>query len=86
MPFYEYETIPAKDGDPVKRYEFRQSMSEEPYKKHPETGEPLRRVYSAFAVGGAGSSDSCGCGGGNCACQSGGHHHHGGGCSCGCCG
>jgi len=86
MPFYEYETIPAKDGDPVKRYEFRQRMSDEPYKKHPETGESIRRVYSAFAVGGGGSSgDSCACGGGDCACQSGGHHHHGGGCSCGCC-
>jgi len=83
MPFYEYETIPAKDGESVKRYEFRQCMSDEPYSKHPETGEPIRRVYSTFGMGGGASSDSCECGGDSCGC--GGHHHHGGGCSCGCC-
>ena len=82
MPTYEYETIPAKEGGPVKRYEFQQKMSDPPLKQHPETGEKLRRVYSAFAVGGSASSDSCACdGNGGC----GGHHHHGGGCSCGCC-
>ena len=85
MPTYEYETIPAKEGGPVKRYEFQQKMSDPPLKKHPETGEKLRRVYSAFAVGGSSaSSDSCACdGNGGCGC--GGHHHHGGGCGCGCC-
>jgi predicted nucleic acid-binding Zn ribbon protein len=74
MPFYEYETIPAKQGDTVKRYEFRQCMSDEPYKKHPESGEPIHRVYSTFGVGSS-ATDSCDCGG----------PHHGGGCSCGCC-
>lgn len=82
MPTYEYETIPAKEGGKVKRYEFQQRMSDPPLKKHPETGEPLRRVYSAFAVGG-GSTPSGECdGNGGCG---GAGHHHGGGCSCGCC-
>ena len=84
MPTYEYETIPAKEGGAVKRYEIRQSMSEEPLKKHPETGERIRRVYSSFAGGGSPSAstpcgDSCEC------AHNTGHHHHGGGCGCGCC-
>jgi hypothetical protein len=82
MPTYEYETIPAKEGGKVKRYEFQQKMSDPPLKKHPETGEKLRRVYSAFAVGGASSGGECD---GNGGCGGGGHHHHGGGCGCGCC-
>ena len=80
MPTYEYETIPAKEGDPVKRYEFQQRMSDPTLKKHPETGEPLRRVYSAVAIGGTSSEGVCD-GNGGC----GGHHHHSGGCGCGCC-
>jgi predicted nucleic acid-binding Zn ribbon protein len=79
MPTYEYETVPAKEGDPVRRYEFQQRMSDEPLKKHPETGEPLRRVYSAFAVGGSSSGSNDGC-----ECAAGGHHHHSGSCGCGC--
>jgi predicted nucleic acid-binding Zn ribbon protein len=85
MPTYEYETVPAREGDPVRRYEFRQSMADEPMRVHPETGEKLRRVYSAFAVGGSSSSECGGCEGGECACESGGGHHHGSGCGCGCC-
>jgi len=84
MPTYEYETIPAREGGQTKRYEFQQKMSDPPLKKHPETGEPLRRVYSAVSIGGsASSSDSCGCGDA-CACENP-PHHHGGGCGCGCC-
>lgn len=41
---YLYETIPAKEGDPVKQFEIQQSMSDMPLTKHPETGEPIRRV------------------------------------------
>ncbi len=78
MPTYEYETVPNKKGEPVKRYEFQQKMSDEPLTEHPETGEKLIKVYGAFAVGGAGgssnpqpspsSSGGC-CGGGGCGCH-----------------
>ena len=51
MATYEYETIPQKKGQKVKRYEMQQKMSEDAYTKHPETGEPIKRVIS----GGAGS-------------------------------
>lgn len=44
MPTYVYETIPAKPGNEVRRYEIRQSMKDAPLTKHPETGEPIRRV------------------------------------------
>ncbi len=82
MPTYEYETIPENPGEKPVRYEFRQRMSDEPLRVHPETGAKLRRVYSAFAVGG----NSSPCGSSECACETGGTpHHHGGGCGCGCC-
>lgn len=44
MPTYVYETVPKKAGQKVRRYEIKQSMKDEPLKKHPETGEPIRRV------------------------------------------
>jgi hypothetical protein len=84
MPTYEYETIPSKEGGPVKRYEFQQRMSDPILKVHPETDEPLRRVYSAVAIGGSSSSSDCACEMGG-SCEMGGGHHHGGGCGCGCC-
>ena len=46
MTTYIYETIPAKAGVEPTRFEFRQSMSEKPLTRHPETGEPVRRVIS----------------------------------------
>lgn len=72
MPIYEYETIPAKEGGATKRFEFRQCMSDEPLKTHPETGEKIRRVYSTFTVCDSTHSSKGG-------------HHHGGGCGCGGC-
>ena len=44
MPTYVYETIPAAPDGEVRRYEIRQSMKDAPLTKHPETGEPIRRV------------------------------------------
>jgi len=44
MPTYVYETIGK--GNEVCQFEIRQSMHDAPLKKHPETGEPLRRVIS----------------------------------------
>jgi len=46
MPTYEYETIPKKKGQKPKRFEVQQSMKDDPLTKHPETGEPVRRVIS----------------------------------------
>ncbi len=77
---YLYETIPASDLDQPTRFEIKQSIHEKALDKHPETGEPVRRVI----VGGIGliTSKSAtpeprtappartggGCGGG-CACH-----------------
>jgi hypothetical protein len=41
---YLYETIPAKNGEKVKQFEIKQSANDAPLTKHPETGEPIRRV------------------------------------------
>jgi predicted nucleic acid-binding Zn ribbon protein len=51
MPLYQYEFVIA-DGSSGEQFELFQSMSEEPLTKHPETGQPIRRVYTAPAVGG----------------------------------
>lgn len=51
MPLYQYETI-TPDDSPGEQFEIFQMMAEEPLKKHPETGVPIRRVYCAPAVGG----------------------------------
>ena len=41
MPIYVYETTdPSK---PVRQFELKQSMSDEPLKTDPATGEPVRR-------------------------------------------
>lgn len=77
MPIYVYETQPTAPGQPVERFEMRQSMSEAALTQHPETGVPVRRVLSGglvtFTQGASG--DSCGfpagapamgCGAGNC--------------------
>lgn len=75
MAIYVYETVPAKPGDEVKRYEIAQSMMDAPLEKHPETGERVRRVItggSGFISGGKTSASGPAAGGG---C-------HGGGCGC----
>ena len=47
MPFYLYEEIVAgeKGG---RRFEIFQKMSDPPLSVHPETGCPVRRVFTAF--------------------------------------
>jgi predicted nucleic acid-binding Zn ribbon protein len=42
MPTYIYETV----EEPYERFEIKQSMKDEPLKRHPETGVPVRRVIS----------------------------------------
>jgi predicted nucleic acid-binding Zn ribbon protein len=73
MPTYVYETIPSKKGAKPKRYEIKQSIKEAALAKHPETGEPIKRII-AGGVGVLTSSPtaahahtpSCGCGAGGC--------------------
>jgi len=51
MPLYVYEVI-EPDGSSGEQFELFQSMSEEPLTKHPATGQPIRRVLCAPAIGG----------------------------------
>jgi predicted nucleic acid-binding Zn ribbon protein len=75
MPTYVYETIPAKKGRTPKQYEFKQSIKDAAFTKHPETGEPIKRivtggigVLTSSSSGGPAHAHrpSCGCGAGGC--------------------
>lgn len=46
MATYVYETIPRRDDESPRRFEIVQSMKDAPLTRHPETGEPVRRVIS----------------------------------------
>jgi predicted nucleic acid-binding Zn ribbon protein len=51
MPIYVYEVI--EDGDVEGRqFEVFQNISDPPLTHHPETGQPVRRVLTAPAIGG----------------------------------
>ncbi len=76
MTTYVYETVPKKAGEKPRYFEIKQNMDDKPLTKHPETGEPIRRVVlggfgtlsSRIPVAGAGkgaSGGSC-CGGSDC--------------------
>lgn len=45
MPTYIYEIIRA-DGKPGRIFEITQPITAKPLKKHPETGQAVRRVYT----------------------------------------
>jgi len=64
MPTYVYETCPTAGGEP-QRFEVSQRMSDKPLTRHPDTGEPVRRIVSGglgFVCGsGEGSSGAGGC-------------------------
>jgi predicted nucleic acid-binding Zn ribbon protein len=72
MTTYLYETVPTREGETVKQYEIQQGMNDEPFTRHPQTGEAIRRVI----LGGWGlkkgvaklapSSGGCGCGPSGC--------------------
>jgi hypothetical protein len=72
MTTYVYESITLKAGEKPRYFEIKQSMNDEPLTKHPETGEPIRRVV----LGGFGTLSSkpakssagagCGCAPGGC--------------------
>jgi predicted nucleic acid-binding Zn ribbon protein len=70
MPTYVYETIPADSSDAPRRFELRQSMSEDALTHDPETGQPVRRVLNAninfmapdnTKTGGESCGTGCGC-------------------------
>jgi predicted nucleic acid-binding Zn ribbon protein len=63
MPVYIYESISPKPGEELRYFEFSQRMTDEPYTRHPVTGEPIRRVIlGTFGVlsGGKDSGSCCG--------------------------
>lgn len=51
MPLYVYEVI-TDDGSDGEQFEIMQSMADAALTKHPQTGQPIRRVIQAPAVGG----------------------------------
>lgn len=46
MATYVYETIPRQPGETPRRFEVVQSMKAPPLQRHPDTGEPVKRVIS----------------------------------------
>ncbi len=71
MTTYIYETVTSAPDGKRKYFEIKQSMTEPALTKHPETGEPIRRVIlGGLGVlkkeGGGSSASSCGCGSTGC--------------------
>ncbi len=59
MATYVYETIPKQPGEKPRRFEQVQSMKETPLKRHPDTGEPVRRVVTGgFGLMGVGAKEA----------------------------
>ena len=48
MPIYVYETTDT--SKPIRRFELKQSMNDEPLKVDPKTGEAVRRVISGGTI------------------------------------
>jgi predicted nucleic acid-binding Zn ribbon protein len=76
MTTYVYETIPQKAGEKPRYHEIRQRMSEPPLTKHPDSGEPIRRVVlggfgvlSSGKASQAASAPSSACCGPSCGCH-----------------
>ncbi|HOL94609.1 MAG TPA: zinc ribbon domain-containing protein [bacterium] len=71
MPIYVYETIPSNPEEKPTIYELQQSMTDAPLTRHPETGEPIRRVIlGGFGILSSAGNDirrsGCGPGAGCC--------------------
>lgn len=71
MTTHVYEPIHQKAGGKPRCYEIKQKMDDKPLTKHPETGEPIRRVVlggfgTLSSKGSVDSSFSCGCEPGSC--------------------
>jgi len=52
MPIYVYEVLTKKGEGTGKTFEQLQSMKDDALTKHPETGEPVRRVIQAPIIAG----------------------------------
>ncbi|MBL1218946.1 MAG: FmdB family transcriptional regulator [Planctomycetes bacterium] len=53
MPIYVYEILDQPDGEPTgETFEIVQSMKDKALTKHPETGQPVRRVITAPNIAG----------------------------------
>jgi predicted nucleic acid-binding Zn ribbon protein len=65
MPIYEYEIL-DKDGVAKGVFETMQKLSDPVLTTHPDTGEPVRRIFSRTFVGSSDSYDG-GYEGGDCA-------------------
>ncbi|WP_142525633.1 zinc ribbon domain-containing protein, partial [Methylacidimicrobium cyclopophantes] len=72
---YLYETVPTREGEEPKIYEIRQPIGAPALTRHPESGEPLRRIIAGGAGiqttrkgASAAPPSSCGCGHGGCGC------------------
>ena len=59
MPIYVYEVINEDNPDGA-TFEIFQNMADAPLTTHPETGQPIRRVFLAPAVGGKWSDSAMG--------------------------
>lgn len=74
MATYVYETVPPRPGEAPRRFEVVQSMKDAPLTRHPDTGEPVRRVitggYGLMGVGEKSPPAAAPCSPG-CACHSG---------------
>jgi len=79
MATYIYETLPARVGEPSRRFEVKQSMNDAPLERDPETGQPVRRVISGGFAPLLGGSDASA---GACAVPQ--PPRHGCGPACGC--
>ncbi len=74
MATYVYETIPSSDSEEPVRFEFKQSVNDDPLTKHPDTGAPVKRVITGgyrFNVSGSEKSSSAPSAGSSC-CNTGG--------------
>jgi len=74
MATYLYETIPSKTGETPVQFEIQQSMKDPALTRHPQTGQPIRRLISG-GLGIIGSNRNSvaqsfghGCGPGSCGC------------------
>lgn len=72
MTTYVYELVNQKPGEKPRYFEIQQSMNDKPLTKHPETGEPIRRVvlggFGVLSSKGSGGSGGPACGPG-CGCH-----------------
>ena len=74
MTTYIYETIPANPDEASQVFEWKQRMTDSALTRHPETGQPVRRVISGglgyLQKGKSQAAAQASCGSG-CACHAG---------------